>query len=81
MKAVWVVSSVLLLSACAAAEPAAEPKLVGGKEVVCEYTVPTGSKLPTQRCRTADRATADRDDAQKALGGGHQRARVNGLGG
>lgn len=81
MKAVWVLSSVLALSACATSEPAAEPKLVGGKDVVCEYTVPTGTKLPTQRCRTADRAAADREDAQKALGGGHQRGRVNGLGG
>jgi hypothetical protein len=81
MRAVFMLSSVLVLAGCATAEPAVEPKLVGGKDVVCEYTVPTGSKLPTQRCRTADRAAADREDAQKSLGGGHQRGRVNSLGG
>lgn len=81
MRSVFMLSTVLVLSACATAEPAPEPKLVGGKDVVCEYTVPTGTKLPTQRCRTAERAAADREEAQKALGGGHQRGRVNSLGG
>lgn len=74
-------SGVLLLSACATAEPAADPKVVAGKDVVCEYSAPTGSRLPTQRCRTVERSAADREDAHKSLGGGHQRARVNGLGG
>lgn len=69
------------LAACAATDTTPEPKVVAGKDVICERTVPTGSTLPTLRCRTVERAQQDQDAAQKALSGGHQRPRVNGLGG
>lgn len=80
MRAAVVLCSAVALSACATSEPP-EPKVVAGKDVICERTVPTGSALPTTRCRTVERAAADREDAQKSLGGGHQRGRVNGIGG
>ncbi len=59
-------AAALALSACESA-PVASADGTQGDKVTCTREYPTGSSIPTTRCRTAEQLARERDDAQKTV--------------